>query len=189
MSPKYTVFESEKEAILLILTGIGDEIYSTVDTCKSSSDIVGSYQKAKTRHNGKETTKPITPPSELASEEDSNPEQAQKDTEMRRIWHHCKVFRRSTNTYNKQLRNFLNMPEKRMWILSMIQRWIIVWTVWESEDHDYGWGFRERNVVGSQKALKGLHDTDEEIDEQELEAHYSYMAKIQEVLMQIGTDS
>ncbi|GJU09763.1 hypothetical protein Tco_1132159 [Tanacetum coccineum] len=27
----------------------------------------------------------------------------------------------------------------------------------------------------------GLEDTDEEIDEQELEAHYSYMAKIQEV--------
>ncbi|GKC12110.1 hypothetical protein Tco_1008892, partial [Tanacetum coccineum] len=27
-----------------------------------------------------------------------------------------------------------------------------------------------------------LADTDEEIDEQELEAHYSFMAKIQEVL-------
>ncbi|GJS14600.1 hypothetical protein Tco_0409072 [Tanacetum coccineum] len=33
------------------------------------------------------------------------------------------------------------------------------------------------------KLSKGdwLEDTDEEIDEQELEAHYSYMAKIQEV--------
>nr|GFC18508.1 hypothetical protein [Tanacetum cinerariifolium] len=43
------------------------------------------------------------------------------------------------------------------------------------------------NVVGlgkmnaeSQKGLKTLQDTDEEIDEHELEAHYSYMAKIQE---------
>ncbi|GKG04615.1 hypothetical protein Tco_0315002, partial [Tanacetum coccineum] len=29
-----------------------------------------------------------------------------------------------------------------------------------------------------------LADTDEEIDEQELEAHYSFMAKIQEVLLE-----
>nr|GFD41886.1 hypothetical protein [Tanacetum cinerariifolium] len=33
-------------------------------------------------------------------------------------------------------------------------------------------------------------DTDEEVDEQELEAHYSYMAKIQEVpTADSGTDS
>ncbi|GKG00455.1 hypothetical protein Tco_0302145 [Tanacetum coccineum] len=50
-----------------------------------------------------------------------------------------------------------------------------------------------RETVGGQckQAEKGvqlqveqsdwLEDTDEEIDEQELEAHYSYMAKIQEV--------
>ncbi|GKA62038.1 hypothetical protein Tco_0761557 [Tanacetum coccineum] len=35
---------------------------------------------------------------------------------------------------------------------------------------------RARETVGGQ-----LADTDEEIDEQELEAHYNYMAKIQEV--------
>nr|GFB13464.1 hypothetical protein [Tanacetum cinerariifolium] len=35
-----------------------------------------------------------------------------------------------------------------------------------------------------------LKDTDEEIDEQELEAHYSYMAKIQEVpTADAGTNS
>ncbi|GJS24265.1 hypothetical protein Tco_0452897 [Tanacetum coccineum] len=38
---------------------------------------------------------------------------------------------------------------------------------------------RARETVGSQ--LSKLKDTNEEIDEQELEAHYSYMAKIQEV--------
>nr|GEZ70847.1 hypothetical protein [Tanacetum cinerariifolium] len=32
-------FESEKEAIHLILTGIGDEIYSTVDACKTAHEI------------------------------------------------------------------------------------------------------------------------------------------------------
>ncbi|GKD92414.1 hypothetical protein Tco_1372251 [Tanacetum coccineum] len=37
---------------------------------------------ATTRHKGKEIAKPITPPSESASEEDSDPEQAQKDKDM-----------------------------------------------------------------------------------------------------------
>ncbi|GKD51205.1 hypothetical protein Tco_1280181 [Tanacetum coccineum] len=32
-------FESEKEAIHLILTGIGDEIYSTVDACKTAQEM------------------------------------------------------------------------------------------------------------------------------------------------------
>nr|GEW39410.1 hypothetical protein [Tanacetum cinerariifolium] len=32
-------FESEKEAIHLILTGIGDEIYSTVDACQTAQEI------------------------------------------------------------------------------------------------------------------------------------------------------
>ncbi|GJV37072.1 hypothetical protein Tco_1409549 [Tanacetum coccineum] len=37
MSPENKVhFELEKEAIHLLLTGIGDEIYSTVDLCKTS---------------------------------------------------------------------------------------------------------------------------------------------------------
>ncbi|GJU04708.1 hypothetical protein Tco_1121138 [Tanacetum coccineum] len=32
-------FESEKEAIHLILTRIGDEIYSTVDACKTTQEM------------------------------------------------------------------------------------------------------------------------------------------------------
>ncbi|GKB55510.1 hypothetical protein Tco_0906263 [Tanacetum coccineum] len=32
-------YQSEKEAIHLLLTGIGDEIYSTVDACKTAHDM------------------------------------------------------------------------------------------------------------------------------------------------------
>ncbi|GKC06345.1 hypothetical protein Tco_0997955 [Tanacetum coccineum] len=40
MSPEYKAhYESEKEAIHLLLTGIGDEIYSTVDACKIAYDF------------------------------------------------------------------------------------------------------------------------------------------------------
>nr|GEW32091.1 retrovirus-related Pol polyprotein from transposon TNT 1-94 [Tanacetum cinerariifolium] len=69
-------FLAEKEAIHLILTGIGDEIYSTVNACQIAQEIweamKGYYKIAK----------PITPPSETTSEEDSNPEQAQRDKDM-----------------------------------------------------------------------------------------------------------
>ncbi|GJY76779.1 hypothetical protein Tco_0481895 [Tanacetum coccineum] len=40
MSPKNkSRYESEKEAIYLLLTGIGDEIYSTVDACKTAHEM------------------------------------------------------------------------------------------------------------------------------------------------------
>nr|GEW77268.1 hypothetical protein [Tanacetum cinerariifolium] len=40
MSPaKKAHFEAEKEAIHLILTGIGDEIYSTVDVCQTAQEM------------------------------------------------------------------------------------------------------------------------------------------------------
>nr|GEV99543.1 hypothetical protein [Tanacetum cinerariifolium] len=40
MSPENKAhYESEKEAIYLILTGIGDEIYSTVDACKTAHEM------------------------------------------------------------------------------------------------------------------------------------------------------
>ncbi|GJS89886.1 hypothetical protein Tco_0772522 [Tanacetum coccineum] len=44
-------FESEKEAIHLILTGIGDEIYSTVDACQTRSDI---WEPSKGYNKGKD---------------------------------------------------------------------------------------------------------------------------------------
>ncbi|GJR03861.1 hypothetical protein Tco_0526845 [Tanacetum coccineum] len=131
MSPENKAhYESEKEAIHLIWTGIGDEIYSTVDAFSSATlTRMVKYQKevneiraeriaknsnplalvtvaqkypdpnyqapkshksfappskqasstrshATTKFKGKEIAKPITPLSESASEEDSDPEQA-----------------------------------------------------------------------------------------------------------------
>ncbi|GKG44128.1 hypothetical protein Tco_0483221 [Tanacetum coccineum] len=40
MSPEIKAhYESEKEAIHLLLTGIEDEIYSTIDACKTAHEI------------------------------------------------------------------------------------------------------------------------------------------------------
>ncbi|GJS88468.1 hypothetical protein Tco_0771104 [Tanacetum coccineum] len=64
------------------------KIYSTVDACHDSSRKCGSSSRDSsckaTRYKGKEIAKPITPPSESASEEDSDPEQAQKDKDMQK---------------------------------------------------------------------------------------------------------
>ncbi|GJU59581.1 hypothetical protein Tco_1237347 [Tanacetum coccineum] len=44
----------------------------------------GRYAIDRSRYEGKEIAKPITPPSESASEEDSDPEQAHKDKDMQK---------------------------------------------------------------------------------------------------------
>nr|GEX08321.1 hypothetical protein [Tanacetum cinerariifolium] len=160
MSPENKAhFLAEKEAIHLILTGIRDDIYSTVDACQTAQemfvtivkqqhkldevsyhklfDILKQYQNevnelraeklarianplalvataqasqdpyyqtprshrssvpspkpliptrshTTTKPKGKEIAKPITPLSETASEEDNDPEQAQKDKDMQK---------------------------------------------------------------------------------------------------------
>ncbi|GKE16089.1 hypothetical protein Tco_1423666, partial [Tanacetum coccineum] len=113
-----------------------------------------------TKNKGKEIVKPITPLSELAFEEGNDPEQAQKDKETQ-----------------KNLALIAKKPKR----------------VKDSTYH-------KENMLLCKRAKKGvplqaehadwLEDTDEEIDEQELEAHYSYMAKIQEVpTADSGTDT
>nr|GEU91975.1 hypothetical protein [Tanacetum cinerariifolium] len=55
LSPKNKAnYEAEKEAIYLILTGIGDDIYSTFDACKPTHDMWVAIE----RHFGKECRKP-----------------------------------------------------------------------------------------------------------------------------------
>nr|GEU92314.1 reverse transcriptase domain-containing protein [Tanacetum cinerariifolium] len=79
--PNKAHFKLEKEAIHLILTEIGDEIYSTIDACQIAQEMWEAIERLQ---QGKETAKPITPPSESASEEDIDPEQAQGDKDMQK---------------------------------------------------------------------------------------------------------
>ncbi|GJX95895.1 hypothetical protein Tco_0351693 [Tanacetum coccineum] len=71
---KRTYFDAEAEAIHLILTRIRDDIYSTIDACTTTKEI----------HKGKEIAKPITPPSKSTSDEDSDPEQSQRDKQLQK---------------------------------------------------------------------------------------------------------
>nr|GEW14171.1 ribonuclease H-like domain-containing protein [Tanacetum cinerariifolium] len=91
-------FQAEKEAIHLIWTGIKDEIYSTVDACQTAQEMWEAIERLQQGESlniqdvktnlfwefGKVIAKPITTPSETASEEDSDPEQAQRDKDMQK---------------------------------------------------------------------------------------------------------
>ncbi|GJV51599.1 hypothetical protein Tco_1447340, partial [Tanacetum coccineum] len=241
-------FLSEKEAIFLLLTGIGDDIYSTVDACKTANemwiaierlqqvdkeqlqpewsrfvtvvkqskeidtisyhtlfDILKQYQNevndiraeriaksanplalltaaqpysdnyyqapkpqrtnttssstrpsASTRHKGKEIAKPVTPQSESVSKEDSDPEQAQRYKDLPTI-----TFK-LLQTPGTRLKIPHQGSQEKMMMCKQVEHGVPL----QVEQADW------------------LADTDEEIDEQELEAHYSFMAKIQEVLLE-----
>ncbi|GKD25556.1 hypothetical protein Tco_1231770 [Tanacetum coccineum] len=140
MSPENKAhFKSEKEATHLLLTGIGDEIYSTVDACKTTHEMWEAIERlqqapkshksyaptskaspptrshATTRHKGKEIAKPIIPLSESAYEEDSDPEQAQKDKEMQKILALiAKYFKKLYKPTNNNLRTSLNTRNKNV---------------------------------------------------------------------------
>ncbi|GJX05182.1 retrovirus-related pol polyprotein from transposon TNT 1-94 [Tanacetum coccineum] len=155
-------------------------------TSKQSSS---TRSNASTKFKGKEIAKPITPPSESASEEDSDPEQAQRDKDMQKNLaliaketvgsqvvqqtgiqcFNCKEFGHFAKECRKpkRVKDYTYHKEK-MLLCKQAEKGVPL----QAEQADW------------------LEDTDEEIDEQELEAHYSFMAKIQEVpTADSGTDT
>ncbi|GJQ95176.1 hypothetical protein Tco_0006315 [Tanacetum coccineum] len=189
-------FQSEKEAIFLLFNGLmisctGENSQKSANPlalmrfCSKPISQINYYQapkpqrsnvtssstrpSASTRHKGKEIAKPITPQSESVSvsDEDSDPEQAQRDKEMQKnLALLAKYFKKLYKPTNNNLRTSSNSRNK-------------------TEDTHQGSqsGLKTtritRNPLQAEQA-DWLKDTDEEIDEQELEAHYSYMAKIKD---------
>ncbi|GJZ71036.1 retrovirus-related pol polyprotein from transposon TNT 1-94 [Tanacetum coccineum] len=174
-----------------------------------STSSLPTRSHATTRYKGKEIAKPITPPSELASEEDSDPEQAQRDKDMQ------KNLALIAKYFKKILSNLTTTTFRTS---SKLQNKNVDTTQRYKNDNQYYTFFgnqRAVNIAGARETVgspvvlqSGIHcfnckefghypkecrkpkrvkdfttskHTDEEIDEQELEAHYSYMAKIQEV--------
>ncbi|GKB22791.1 hypothetical protein Tco_0862192 [Tanacetum coccineum] len=159
-------------ALLVVAQPYSDNYYQAPKPQRSNATSSSTRPSASTRHKGKEIAKPVTPQSESVSEEDSDPEQAQRDKDMQKnLALLAKYFKRLYKPTNNNLRTSSNSRNK-------------------TEDTTPRKGYKcfstkdldtmQRNA-GSQNVLKTTH-TDEEIDEQELEAHYSFMAKIQEVL-------
>nr|GEZ66150.1 hypothetical protein [Tanacetum cinerariifolium] len=70
---------------------------------------------ASTKYKGKEITKPITPPFESAYEEDSDPEQAQRDKDMQKnLALIAKYFKKIYKPTNNNLKTSLNSKNKNV---------------------------------------------------------------------------
>ncbi|GJU01678.1 retrovirus-related pol polyprotein from transposon TNT 1-94 [Tanacetum coccineum] len=166
-----------------------------------SKQSSSTRSNASTKFKGKEIVKPITPPSESVSKEDNDPEQAQRDKGMQKnLALNAKYFKKIYKPTNNNLRTSSNSKNKNMYTSPRYkndnqtgqfgnQRTVTVAGLGRLvKDYTY----HKEKILLCKQAEKGvplqaeqadwLEDTDEEIDEQELEAHYGFMAKIQEIL-------
>ncbi|GJX75952.1 hypothetical protein Tco_0322763 [Tanacetum coccineum] len=146
-----------------------DPYYQTSKSHKSfaptSKASITTRTHTTTRHKVKEIDKSITPPFELASDEDNTTLRYKNDNQ--------------TGQFGNQ--RTMNVAGARDTVGSQECR--------KPKIKDFT--YHKENMLLCKQAKKGvplqaeqsdwLVDTDEEIDEQELEAHYNYMAKIQKV--------
>ncbi|GJS56295.1 retrovirus-related pol polyprotein from transposon TNT 1-94 [Tanacetum coccineum] len=191
-------------ALIAAAQPYSDNYYQAPKPQRSNATSSSTRPSASTRHKGKEIAKPITPQSESVSvsDEDSDPEQAQRDKEMQKnlalLAKYFKKLYKPTNQpslSSSNSRTRLKIPHK------VVQQTGIQCFNCKGYGHyakecrkpkrvkDYA--YHKEKMMMCKQAEQGvplqaeqadwLEDTDEEIDEQELEAHYSYMAKIQEV--------
>nr|GEV80947.1 retrovirus-related Pol polyprotein from transposon TNT 1-94 [Tanacetum cinerariifolium] len=172
----------------------------TIATMQVNVQFLQQLQPEWSRYKGKKIAKPITPPSETASEEDSDPEQTQRDKDMQKnLALIAKYFKKIYKPTNNNLRTSSNSRNKNV-DMTPRQSGIQCFNCKEfgrfakecrKQKRVKDSAYHKEKMLLCKQAEQGvplqaeqydwLEDTDEEIDEQELEAHNSYMAKIQEV--------
>nr|GEU31847.1 retrovirus-related Pol polyprotein from transposon TNT 1-94 [Tanacetum cinerariifolium] len=168
-----------------------DPYYQTSKSHKShapsSKPSILTRSHTNTRYKGKEIAKPITPPSEIASEEDSDPEQAQRDKDMQKnLALIAKYFKKIYKPTNNNLRTSSNSRNKnvdttlRENVGSPVVKQYGIQCFKCKEFGHFAKEYRKPKKVKDSAYHKEKMLLCKQA-EQELEAHYSYMAKIQEV--------
>ncbi|GJZ17993.1 retrovirus-related pol polyprotein from transposon TNT 1-94 [Tanacetum coccineum] len=219
-------------ALLAAAQPYSDNYYQAPKPQRTNTTSSSTRPSASTRHKGKEIAKPVTPQSESVSEEDSDPEQAQRDKDMQKnLALLAKYFKRLYKPTNNNLRTSSNSKNKtedttprynndnqlgqfrnqRTMIVAGARETIGSQVVQQNGIQCFNckgfshyakecrkpkrvkdYSYHKEKMMMCKQAEHGvplqaeqadwLADMDEEIDEQELEAHYNFMAKIQEVL-------
>ncbi|GJY50250.1 hypothetical protein Tco_0441097, partial [Tanacetum coccineum] len=173
-----------------------------------SKQASSTRSNASTKFKGKEIAKPITPSSKSTFEKDSDLDQAQRDKDMQKnLALIAKYFKKLYKPTNNNLGTSSNSRNKNVDTTPRYkndnqtrqfgnQRTVTVAdareTIGSQPKRAKDYTYHKEKMLLCKQAEKGvplqaeqadwLEDTDEEIDEQELEAHYGFMAKIQEVL-------
>nr|GFA00748.1 hypothetical protein [Tanacetum cinerariifolium] len=204
LQPEWSRLARNANPLVLVATAQADQdqYYQTSRSHKSyapsSKPLIPTRSHTSTRHKGKEIAKPITPSFETASKEDNDPEQAQRDKDMQKnLALIAKYFKKIYKPTNNNLRTSSNYKNKNVDTTPRFkndnqsgqlgnQR-----TECRKPERVKDSAYHKEKMLLCKQAEQGvplqseqydwLADTDEEVDEQELEAHYSYMAKIQEV--------
>nr|GEV56675.1 retrovirus-related Pol polyprotein from transposon TNT 1-94 [Tanacetum cinerariifolium] len=167
-----------------------DPYYQTSRSHKShtpsSKPSIPTRSYTTTRHKGKEIAKLIIPPSETAFEEDIDPEQAQRDKDMQ------KTLALIANSKNKNVDTTPRLVVQQSGIQCFNYKEFGHFAKeCRKAKRVKDFAYHKEKMLLCKQAEQGvplqaeqydwLEDTDKEVDEQELEAHYSYMAKIQEL--------
>nr|GEU65262.1 hypothetical protein [Tanacetum cinerariifolium] len=181
MSPENKAhFLAEKEAIHLILTGIADDIYLTVYACQtaqkcqrsiSSTTSAGMVKRYKDMQKNlaliAKYFKKIYKPTNNNLRTSLNSKNKNVDTTLRfkndnqsgQVGNQRTEYEHFAKECRKPKRIKDSAYHKEKMLCKQAEQGVLL------QAEQYNW----------------LADTDEEVNEQELEAHYSYMAKIQEV--------
>nr|GFA69353.1 hypothetical protein [Tanacetum cinerariifolium] len=169
----------------------------------SSKPSIPTRSHTSTKHKGKEIAKLITPPSEAASEEDIDPEQAQRDKDITSP--NSKNNNVDTTPWYKNDDHSGQFGNQRM--VNVVAAWENVGSKVVQQSgiqcfncREFGhfvkecikpkrvkdFAYHKEKMMLCKQAVQGvpllakqydwLADTNKEVDEQELEAHYSYMA-------------
>ncbi|GJW26265.1 hypothetical protein Tco_0040076 [Tanacetum coccineum] len=100
-------------ALLTAAQPYSDNYYQAPKPQRTNATSSSTRPSASTRHKGKEIAKPVTPQSESVSEEDSDPEQAQRDKDMQKnLALLAKYFKKLYKPTNNNLQTSSNSRNK-----------------------------------------------------------------------------
>nr|GEW07202.1 integrase, catalytic region, zinc finger, CCHC-type, peptidase aspartic, catalytic [Tanacetum cinerariifolium] len=175
---------AKAEAVQIILTGIDNDIYSTVDACPNACEmckVIERSQQAAIRNREKAIVNSPTPIYDQEPSMVAEDDKMSKDKEIDKIMALISLsFNKIYKPTNNNLRTSSNTNRVNQDNSPRINRG----TGYENQ--------RLGNVAGARETVEYADwkdDTDDESDDQELEAHYMYMAKLQEVIPDVADNS
>ncbi|GKC57031.1 hypothetical protein Tco_1084629 [Tanacetum coccineum] len=180
----------EAKVVQIILTRIDNDIYSIVDACPNACEVwkaIERSQQAATRNKGKAIVNSPSPTydqePDMVTEDDALSKEKEIDKLMVLISLSFKKIYKSTNN---NLKNSSNSSRAHQDNTPRISKG----TGYDNQRAVNVAGAMEN--VGTQLSVEQedwMDDTDDEPDDQELEAHYIYMTHIQEVTLDAADNS